>query len=190
MTVSAITADTQDSPLLAAIVDRLRDKVPLFNKANCFETEQPVPPSSYFPQGDVACTVCLQDGQFDERLYDGGGPNQLSETLQLGVTVFRRSKIDQPPRVTVALQDCDKGVLKVLKLSVLRALLVEDLDADILVPWQPVSADGNPILRGMGLVPRSCQGPRALSDMDWIGLTIWFSVAIDWDLRLPEVLES
>lgn len=187
MTVPATTADTQDSPLLAAVVDRLRTKVKGLTPANCFVTDQPVPPDGYFPQGDVACTVCLLDGTFDAQLWNGGGPSQLCETPSLAVTILRHTKIDQPPRLTTAMQSEQKGLLKVWKLELLRALLVEDATADVLVPWQPVDYDGNPILRGMGLVPRRSQGPRMMTEVDWLGLTLWFEVSFDWDLRQPEV---
>lgn len=187
MTVPATTADTQDSPLLAAVVDRLRTRVKGLTQANCFATDQPVPPDAYFSQGDVACTVCLLDGTFDEQLWNGGGPNQLRETPRLGVTILRRTNIDQPPRLTSGLQDSSKGILKVWKLELLRALLVEDAAADVLVPWQPVDDEGLPILRGMGLLPRRSEGPRPLVGGEWLGLTLWFEVSFDWDLRQPEV---
>jgi hypothetical protein len=189
MTIPSTTADTQAAPIIEAVLVRLRERVPGLKEANCFPTDQPVPPEAYFPQGDVACTVCLIDGQFDERLWDGGGPNQLAETCSLGVTLLIRSNIDQPPRLTTALHGPTKGLVRIWKPQLLRALLVEDPAADILAPWQPLDVDDLPILRGMGLVPRSCQGPRTMDGLDWLGFTLWFSVQFDWDLREPEVNE-
>ena len=101
----------------------------------------------------------------------------------------KKSVNSSPPRLTTALHAENRGLISVWKPLLLQALLVEDPAAEILAPWQPVDHDGLPILRGMGLMPRTCQGPRTMDDLDWLGFTLWFAVQFDWDLRQPEAID-
>ena len=178
--------DGDESRLLLQVQERLIDRVKVggnsaFNDKNCFVTEEPIPPETYFSQGRMVCTVCLGDGQFDEYKYDGGGANQLTEHVDLLVSVFTRTKLDQPPQATYALLDEERGMSRKLKPALLEALLVEDPDADILIPWIPLNSQGQPFLRNPPF-PRRSQGPRQLQGMDWLGLTLSFGVEFDWDL--------
>lgn len=180
MPASSVTTEGTAYDLLTQVESRLLARVPGFNAANCFITDNPIPPDGYFPQGALACTICLLDGVFDDRLYDGGASNQLVETSDLVVTVFTRSKIDQPPRAKVAMLHEDRGILTKHKPLVLRALLVDDPTAAILSPWHPLR-DGQPFLRG-SILPRRSQGPREIEGLDWLGLSLWFTVEFDWEL--------
>lgn len=177
--------DGDAATLLLQVEARLIERVKLngaamLGEGNCFITEEPIPPDSYFPTGNLAVTVCLGDGQFDEGMYDGGGANQLCEFGTLIVTAFARNKIDQPPRAKNALLNESRGLLAKLKPAILQAILVDDPAARILAPWHPLK-NGSPFLRG-AIMPRASAGPRQLGGLDWLGLTLTFGVEFDWDL--------
>lgn len=177
------TIDGTDFDLLKAVQSRLEEKVPKLTKGLVMICDEPMPPKGYFPRGDLACTLALTDGQFDKSKYDSGGANQLTEKKQLVVTIFTRTKIDQPPRAEYAMLDKERGLLARYKPLLLGALLVDDLAAEpILNPWQPLK-NGHPIIRG-SIVPDRSQGPREVFD-DWLGLSLFFDVEHDWELRTP-----
>jgi len=94
-----------------------------------------------------------------------------------------RSKLDQPPQAENALLNETFGILTRFKPEILRAILVDDPTADILVPWVPVDDDGMSYLRD-GIEPTRSQGPGQVPGRDWIGLSLHFSVTFDWNLRL------
>jgi hypothetical protein len=175
--------DASPNILVSQVLDRLRKKIPVFNKANCLPTDSPIPPDSYFPQGKLTCTVCLLDGKFDRPLFIGGAGNQLTEYSDLVVTVLTRNKLDQPPRAEAALFNAEFGILSVHKPRLLQALIVDDPTQEILQQWIPVTESGAPFLRDGGLVPTHCRGPAQLDRSDWLGLELHFSVCFDWDLR-------
>ena len=176
------TIDATDFDLLKAVKDRLLDKVPKLTDGLCMICDEPVPPKAYFPRGDIACTLALTDGTFDKAKYDCGGANQLTERKQLVVTMFTRAKIDQPPRAEYSMLDPERGMLARYKPLLLATILVEDLSAAILQPWQPLR-NGRPIIRG-SITPDRSQGPREVLD-DWMGLSLFFDVEHDWELRSP-----
>lgn len=183
MAQSLETIDGTDFDLLRAVQARLCASVPKLAPGICMICDEPVPPGTYFPRGDLACTIALSDGTFDTEKYDGAGANQLCERKSLIVTVFTRSKLDQPPRAEFALLDEQRGILTCYKPAILRALLIHDPTAETLEPWQPLRGE-HPILRG-ALVPTRSQGPRQLLDDDWLGLSLFFDVEFDWELRTP-----
>ncbi len=168
--------------LLKAIEDRLRSNLEYLNAGNCFITDEPIPPKSYFTTGKLACTICLLDGTFDGRLWVGGGPAQITEHSDLVVTLLTRSKIDQPPRAEAALLNADFGILTKHKPKLLQALLVDDPTATPIQPWIPVDSAGNQILNDAALLPRKSRGPTQLTGGDWLGLELHFGVSIDWNL--------
>lgn len=177
------TIDATDFDLLTAVKARLREKVKKLEPEGLIGlTDSPIPPTAYFPRGELFSTLCFVGGQFDKRLYDGGGANQLCEQKQLVVTVFSRVKIDQPPRLEYAMLDAERGMLAAYKPQVLAAILVDDPTAEILQPWQPLKI-GKAILRG-SIVPDRCQGPVEVNG-DWLGLSLFFDVEFDWNLRTP-----
>lgn len=176
------STDTTAEALLLAVEARLHQRVAEFKAANCFICDEPLPPDTYLPQGDVACTIALVDGTFNGPLYVGGGGGQLTEAGSLGVTVLTRCKIDQPPRAKVALLGEKRGILSKFKRELLAALLVDDPAAELLAPWIPANDAGQALLRS-ALEPRSAQGPRTVND-DWLALTLWFGYEFDWDLRV------
>jgi len=173
--------DATDFDLLTAVKARLHDQIDKLAEGLVFITDEPIPPNAYFPRGEICATLAITDGMFDKGMYDSGGPNQCCEKKQLVVTIFSRVKIDQPPRLEYAMLDESRGSLTSYKRQVLRALLVDDPDAIVLQPWQPLK-DGQQFLRN-GLVPDRCQGPRTLTGGDWLGLSIFFDVEFDWDLH-------
>jgi hypothetical protein len=170
--------------LLTAVKNRLATLIPDFGRGALMITDEPVPPDAYFAQGKLACTLCLLDGTFDKRLWAGGGPMQLTETSDLVVTILTHPKLDQPPQAEVALLNDKFGILTRFKPDILRALLVADPAADLLIPWVPVDDDGQYFLRDGGLVPVRSQGPGQVPGRDWIGLSLHFAVQFDWNLRL------
>lgn len=181
--------DATDFDLLTAVKARLREQITkLEPEGLVMLCDEPVPPDAYFPRGEVCATVALSDGQFDKGKYDCGGANQLTEKKSLIVTVFTRVKVDQPPRSEYAMLDTERGLLARYKPQVLSAILVDDPTADILQPWQPLK-NGQPFLRG-SIVPDRANGPRQLiAGNDWLGLSIYFDVEFDWDLRTPRPQE-
>lgn len=183
MPFSATTIDGTAYHLLTEVETRLRAEVDGFNEATCFICDDPVPPDSYFPTGGVVCTIALVDGEFNGGHYIGGGANVLTETCSLVVTPMLNIVLDQPPRAKAALLNDSKGILTRYKPRILRALLVDDINAAILAPWFPVK-DAKPLTRG-ALLPTRSQGPRKLQGADWIGLSLYFEVEFDWDLTLP-----
>lgn len=174
-----VTADR----LLTDVRNRLAEKIPEFTRGTLLITDEPVPPDAYFPKGKIACTVCLLDGGFDRGIWHGAGPNALTETSDLVVTILTRSKLDQPPQAEVALTNEKFGILTRFKPDLLRALLVDDPTADILQPWVPGDDDGFSYLRN-GIEPVRSQGPGQMPGRDWLGLSLHFSVTFDWNLRL------
>lgn len=177
------TIDGTDFDLLTAVKARLTEKVPKLTDGLCLICDEPLPPESYYPRGDFAMTLALTDGTFDKSMYDAGGANQLCESKRLIATVLRRSNIDQPGRLEHAMLDEDRGILTRYKPFVLRAILVDDPAADILAPWQPMK-NGKPILRG-AIMPDISQGPRQVTGGGWLGLSLFFIVEFDWELRAP-----
>ena len=173
--------DATDFDLLTAVKARLHDQIDKLQPGLVMICDEPIPPDAYFPRGEFCATVALTDGTFEKGMYDSAGPNQLCERKQLVVTIFSRVKIDQPPRLENALLDENRGSLTAYKRQVLQAMLVDDPDANLLEPWQPLK-DGQQFLRN-GLVPDRCQGPRTLTGGDWLGLSIFFDVDFDWDLH-------
>jgi hypothetical protein len=168
--------------LLKAVESRLRERLEYLNAGNCFITDEPIPPNSYFPTGKLVCTICLLDGTFDGGFWVGGGPAQLTEHSNLVVTLCTRSKLDQPPRAEQALLNADFGILTKHKPRILQALLVDDPQATTLRPWVPLNADGNQFLLDAALRPTRSRGPTQLTGGDWLGLELHFAVAYDWDL--------
>lgn len=168
--------------LLKAVESRLREKLEYLGQGNCFITDEPIPPNSYFPSGKLTCTICLLDGKFDYPHWVGGGPAQLTEHADLVVTLMTRTKIDQPPRAEQALLNAEFGMLTKHKPRLLQALLVDDPAATALKPWVPLDADGNQFLLDASLIPSRARGPTQLAGGDWLGLELHFSVAYDWDL--------
>lgn len=178
--MSQLSIDGTQYDLLTQVESRLHARISLFDRGNCFICDGPVPPDAYFPQGLLACTIAVGDGVFNDSNYDGGAANVLTEDCDLIVTLFLRSKLDQPPRAKVALLDEERGLLTKLKPAVLQALLVDDPAAEILAPWLPMKS-GRPFLRG-ALIPRRSQGPREIPGLDWLGLSLYFQAEFDWDL--------
>lgn len=176
------TIDGTDFDLLKAVKARLLEKVPKLTEGLVMICDEPIPPKAYFPRGDLACTLALTDGKFDEAKYNGGAANQLTETKQLVVTMFTRVKIDQPPRAEYSMLDPERGLLSRYKPLLLGAILVDDLSAALLQPWQPLKS-GRPIIRG-SITPDRSQGPRQAFE-DWMGLSLFFHVDHDWELRAP-----
>lgn len=183
MSFSATTIDGTAYHLLTEVETRLRAEVEGFNAGNCFICDSPVPPDSYFPTGGVVCTIALVDGQFSGGHFIGGAANVLTETCSLVITPMVNIKLDQPPRARVAMLDDSKGILTRYKPRILRAILVDDIDAAVLSSWFPVK-DGFPLTRG-AILPRRSQGPVRLDGADWLGLSLYFEVEFDWDLTLP-----
>ena len=183
MPFSATTIDGTAYDLLTEVETRLRAEIEGFNEGTCFICDSPVPPDAYFPTGGVVCTIALVDGHFDQGNYVGGGANVLTETCSLVITPMVNIVLDQPSRARAALLNDGKGILTRYKPRILRALLVDDPDAATLAPWFPVK-NGLPMTRG-AMLPTRSDGPRQLQGADWLGLSLWFEVAFDWDLTLP-----
>lgn len=184
MAILTLPANTDGTAfdLLTQVEGRLLAKIPEFNAGNCFITDEPLPPDNYNPQGGVTCTICLLDGRFDKGLYAGGAANQLAEESDLVVTLLTRTKLDQPPRSKFALLNEERGILTKYKPRLLAAILVDDLAANILSPWNPLRKTGEPFLRD-AIMPSRSQGPMRVSGSDWLGLSLHFDIVFDWQLR-------
>lgn len=178
------TTDGTDFDLLFAVKDRLHARISKLKEGLVMICDEPVPPKAYFPAGDLACSLALTDGVFYKAKYDCGGANQLCERKSLVITIFQRSNIDQPPRAEHAMLDKERGMLAKWKPAVLSAVLVDDPAADLLAPWHPKNKSGQNILRG-SIVPDRSQGPREMTEGSWLGLSLFFDVEFDWNLRTP-----
>jgi len=179
------TIDATDNDLLLRVKDRLREKITKLEPDGLVMIcDEPIPPDSYFPRGELCASLAVSDGTFDKANYAGGGANVLTEKKQLIVTVFSRVKIDQPPRAENALLDTQRGMLAAYKPQVLSAMLVDDPAAEIVEPWEPLK-DGKSILR-QSLCPDRCRGPiQVAGNPDWLGMSLYFDVEFDWNLRTP-----
>jgi hypothetical protein len=168
---------TQDL-VLDQVVDRLRNKIARYTKSNCFLCDQPVPQS--FPSGDICCTVSVGDGSFDEGMFDAGGYEQLSERFHLIITPYVSVLRDNPPHFELAMQASDRGLIRVYKPKILRAMLVEQA-GESFVAWEPTDGEGRPILRNQ-LRPVRAQMPRPTDDGQRLGMQITFEAMFDWHI--------
>lgn len=173
MQQSAITDQVE---VFEAILDRLRDQIPEFNKPNtCFIVADP---EQFLPEErqTLCLTVAPHAGDFDAEAFTGGGDDVVLERSGFTVTVWSRIKLDRPDEQTIAVKDTQRGLFP-LKQKILRAILVDDTDGE---GWMPTDNAGAPLLTDY-IAPVSAGFP-AVMHKGCITLSIAFSLNWAWDL--------
>ena len=167
------------SDLLESIRDRLIDQLGELDDTSCFVSDHPYPAT--VPHADVLCTVCPGSGTFDQGMFAGSGFHQVNEDATVIVATFVRQIADRSDEAAVLFNDESRGLFRVFKPAILKALLVDD-SSGTRVSWEPVK-NGFGILRDQ-LSPLSADFERlATTDgVPWVGLVLRFSANWDWEL--------
>jgi len=165
--------DVDQTTVLEAIIARLQDQLQL-SDSHCYETISPLEPGPAPPGGDFFVTVSIGDGVFDEGMQDAGGAEQLNEECEVTVTGYSMCKLDRVGHDHKLMHDELRGLLKVVKLKILKALVGVDLQDE-------ADDEDNYFLRDMIRVRRSTRPDHdPKKGIGWISIT--FVASWDWDL--------
>ena len=163
-------AQTDQADVLTAIRDRLISQIEDLNESTCFITLEPVPPMVGSVGGEFV-TVCPDNGQFADGVFEGAGEAFLEEDGGVIVSAFARIRLDRNERAEYALTEASRGLLKVWKPAILKALSGQQL----------TDAGGNDILDNL-LQPAGFSKPKIAPESDLIGFSLHFNTDFDWDL--------
>lgn len=162
--------------IVAAILDRLIDRIDRLTAWNCILSDQQQPPQ--WPSGAECLILSVRDGQFPEHYTTGGGALTLCEQLTIRVTPWiqqwTRSVTDWEHAMTGPV-----GLMSYWKPTLLRTLLISEATDSRLVPWQPVDHHGDVLWRNT-LSPVQCSRPLVDQSGEWLGLTLTFTCDYDW----------
>lgn len=159
--------------ILAAIVDRLRERVAGYNDQNCWESDQPIPISH--PGGGELCTVSMGGGDFPPEFFGGGGADTLTERGLIVVTPIVPVRGDRPYRRSRRVRS-DPGSVLTRKRQILSALFADPT-------WEP-AVDGRPLLREL-MSPGRATDPHDVTtgESRMIAIQISMNVLFDWSLQ-------
>lgn len=163
---------TNQSDVLASIIQLLINCPLGLNDETCFLAWEPYPPEEMLPMlaaGDRFVTVAVSDSEFDEDINVGAGQYTATENTGVVVTIFGRYELDRTGKAVDALTNYTNGMLS-MKKQILRALLAADPQWNL-----------QPLLRNF-IQPRHASAPAYLKDFKLGALSIFFSVDFDWDL--------
>lgn len=160
--------DVDQDQVFAAIIALLRTDLGL-EESQCYETLYPESPAVP-PGGEFFVTVAPGPSVFDEEMQVGGGAEQCSEDMQVIVTIYTRTHLDQTDHDHQLMHHETVG-FSALKKRVLKSLV----DADPQIP------SGDEFLR-QTIKVISADKPEhdRKQGIAWMG--IYFRVAWDWDL--------
>ncbi len=157
--------------VLEAVAARLRTELDL-NESTCYwmldreDEDRPPPTGSNF-----YLTVKPDGGEFDRGLFEGGGPDQLTDSTGVVVTIHTHTQLDRGGRDKQVLLSASAGLLPYLK-PVLRALSGHDLI---------LSGSGNTCLREL-IRPVGYSAPVRGNKDRWSRMDVYFALSFDWDM--------
>lgn len=177
--------------LLIAIRDRLKKTLSSWcTDATCYISRTPEP--KVVPSTNAIVTIVLDDTQFDDALWSGGGPMQSGSTVMVLVTVLTKCMLDSPPKSEVEILSEERGIIN-YRNQVLTCLLCDDASCpDFRNPWVPVLTDGETtFLRDYCLFPVRSSGPREVpvGSGTMLGCSMQFAAKQDLSIRPIDTLQ-
>ncbi len=161
--------------VLQAVVARLRDQLSL-SESTCYwmldrEDEDRPPPTGK----NFYLTVRPDGGEFDRGLFEGGGPDQLTDTTGIVVTIHTHTQLDRGGRDKQVLFHATAGLLPYLK-PVMKALAGHDL---------VINGNGDVCLREL-IRPVGYSTPTRKQKERWSHTDVYFALTFDWDMSEDE----
>lgn len=167
-----VRVDSTPDLILNAFAAKLRDGVDGADEANCYVSDDPDALPTPLPGGDFCWVISPSpSGQFDSRLWEGGGIYQATVDMHIVVTVHSIAQNDEPHRAQEFFNNRSRGLFTAVMPAVLKAML----------------ADGGDLLdaSGRGLLAE----PLAPADFQWQrpdrtsgSVQLSFAVKFDWAL--------
>jgi hypothetical protein len=164
-TATAISATQED--ILSGMADLLRAEFSEWDTTAIYWTDNPKPEVSQ--NLDLFIQLTPGGGSFNQGILQGGP--RAEETSLVGVTIWRRSVIDDAGRAQDSLFNTSEGLLKI-KRRVLKALTGKML----------VDGSGNQIATGTITPQQALEPDTGATDPPLDRLAMYFQVPFDWDL--------